>query len=127
MTNETDAAPTVAAFGTNDTPIWGMSSEERLRRIAKSRSFRYDRDAATGPLLLSNLAYVFDPAWMAHLETRPGTVMTRRGVPVLAYVNAADRPAVEAAAKGAALPAHLTVVAAEAEVVSGVLLAAERG
>ncbi|EMD82256.1 CDP-alcohol phosphatidyltransferase family protein [Pacificimonas flava] len=115
MTNETNAAPTVAAFGTNDTPIWGMSAEERLRRIAKSRGHAYDPAAASGPLLLSNLVYVFDPAWMAHLETRPGTVMTRRGVPVLAHVEAGDRTAVEAAAKGAPLPAHLTVVAAEAE------------
>jgi len=116
MTSAPSATPTVAPVGTNSTPIWGMSSDERLRRIATARKLPVGSTGA-GPALLANLAFAFDPAWLPYLLARPGFVLTRGGVPVLAHVvDAADRAAVAAAMEGdqpyaGPLPTH----AAEAE------------
>src|SRR3546814_20189575 len=42
--------------------------------------------AAARNVLLASLDDAFDPAWGAHLADKPGTVVTREGVPVLAHV-----------------------------------------
>ncbi|MFN3433072.1 MAG: CDP-alcohol phosphatidyltransferase family protein [Sphingomonas sp.] len=91
--------PTLVPVGDNPTPIWGMSTTERVRRMAAARKLPFGEAAVseTGGVLLANSAFAFDPAWLPHLVARPGTVLTRGGVPVLAHVAAADRAAVEAA------------------------------
>ncbi|TXC69719.1 CDP-alcohol phosphatidyltransferase family protein [Sphingomonas ginsenosidivorax] len=102
--------------GTNPTLLWGMTNTERTRRIAASQGFA--ADDAGGPAILANTAFAFDPVWTAHLKTRPGTVVTRGGVPVLAHVrDASERLQVEEAMRAdAAMPATaLTVIAAEAD------------
>lgn len=112
--------PVVVPVGSNSTPIWGMSAAERLRRMAVARKLTMageDAAAGTSDVLLANLAFAFDPAWLAHLVARPGTILTREGVPVLAHVAAADRDAVAAAmAVGRPLgPTGLAIIPAEAE------------
>src|SRR3546814_4703334 len=67
-----------------------MTARERLRRIAAAHKLAFDA-AAPGNVLLASLDYAFDPAWVAHLADKPGTVVTREGVPVLAHV-ATDAP-----------------------------------
>lgn len=116
MTSRTDLpSPTVEPVGDNPTLLWGMDNGERLNRIARTQGLPVG-SATDGPLILANLAYAFDPAWMTHLRTRPGTVLTRDGVPVLAHVAAADRStAVEAMQQGTVLPATLTMIEAEDE------------
>lgn len=91
--------PTLVPVGDNPTPIWGMSATERVRRMAAARKQPFGEAAVSeaGGVLLANSAFAFDPAWLPHLVARPGTVLTRGGVPVLAHVAAADRAAVEAA------------------------------
>lgn len=91
--------PTLVPVGDNPTPIWGMSTTERVRRMAAARKLPFGEAAMSeaGGVLLANSAFAFDPAWLPHLVARPGTVLTRGGVPVLAHVAAADRAAVEAA------------------------------
>lgn len=91
--------PTLVPVGDNPTPIWGMSTTERVRRMAAARKLPFGEAAVSeaGGVLLANSAFAFDPAWLPHLVARPGTVLTRGGVPVLAHVAAADRAAVEAA------------------------------
>src|SRR3546814_3916518 len=42
--------------------------------------------AAARNVLLASLDDAFDPAWGAHLADKPGTGVTREGVPVLAHV-----------------------------------------
>ena len=110
--------PIVIPVGSNATPIWGMSAAERLRRMAAARKLPLTGDADAAGALLANLSFAFDPAWLPHLIVRPGTVLTRGGVPVLAHVvTATDRSRV-AAAMEADHPfdaAGLTVIAAEAE------------
>ncbi|MCU6455178.1 CDP-alcohol phosphatidyltransferase family protein [Sphingomonas sp. A2-49] len=115
--------PIVVPVGDNPTPIWGMTAAERLRRMAVARKLPFTDDIATGDagqggVLLANLRFAFDPAWLAHLVARPDTVLTRDGVPVLAHVAGADARAAVAAAMAADGPlagTTLTVIAAEAE------------
>jgi phosphatidylglycerophosphate synthase len=112
--------PALTPVGSNPTLLWGMTNVERLRRIARAQGFA-DHAAADqdSPAILANMAFAFDPVWTAHLKTRPGTVVTRAGVPVLAYVrDRAERAQVEAAMRDA-VPLHgagmLSVIAAEAD------------
>ena len=107
--------PTVVPVGDNDVLLWGMTAHERLRRIAAAQKLPFD-GAGEGGSILADLAFAFDPAWLSHLTTRPGTVLTREGVAVLAHVSAADRDAVRQAMEaGGDLPSHLAVIRAERE------------
>ena len=113
--NRSDLGAPTLCVGSNPTLIWGMSTAERLRRIVASQRF----DAPETAVVLANLDYAFDPAWLAHLAKRPNTLLTRAGVPVLAYVaDEALREPIMAAMR-ARQPlgdiAGLTVIAAEAE------------
>jgi phosphatidylglycerophosphate synthase len=112
-TETSELRPTVVPLGDNDALLWGMTAHERLRRIASARKLPFGAPGG-GTLILANLRYVFDPAWLAWLEKQPDTVLTRDGVPVLAHVSAADRAAVTRAVEtGAPLPEDLQVVPAE--------------
>ncbi|MEG3165809.1 CDP-alcohol phosphatidyltransferase family protein [Sphingomonas sp. PB2P19] len=116
-----DATLAIVPIGTNPTLLWGMTNAERTRRIAASQGFApADTGADTGgPAILANMAFAFDPVWTAHLKTRPDTVVTRGGVPVLAHVgsNAARETVIRAMQDESGLPisAGLTVIAAEAD------------
>ncbi len=112
--------PALTPVGSNPTLLWGMTNVERLRRIARAQGFADHAPAdQDGPAILANMAFAFDPVWTAHLKTRPGTVVTRAGVPVLAYVrDRAERAQVVAAMRDA-VPLQrtgmLSVIAAEAD------------
>jgi phosphatidylglycerophosphate synthase len=88
-----------------------MTNAERVRRIGVAQGYA---DAGAS-VVLANLAYAFDPVWTAYLKDKPGTAVTRDGVPVLIHVAAGDRGAAEAAIAGGPLPVGLTVVEAEDE------------
>jgi phosphatidylglycerophosphate synthase len=117
MTSAADASrPALQGVGDNATPIWGMSNAERVRRIAAAQ--KLDGEGRDRPALLANLRYAFDPVWTTYLAARPGTVVTRDGVPVLAHVvDPADAERVREAmlADRASVPAGLQVQEAEDE------------
>jgi phosphatidylglycerophosphate synthase len=71
----------IAPIGTNPTLLWGLSAEERLRRIAAAQKLDLREDGE----LLVNLGYAFDPSWLKLVAEKPGLVVTRGGVPVLAH------------------------------------------
>jgi phosphatidylglycerophosphate synthase len=71
----------VAPVGANTTRLWGLSAEERLRRIAAAQGLEVRADGE----LLVNLGYVFDPSWLRLVAARPELAVTRGGVPVLAH------------------------------------------
>lgn len=130
-----ESLPTVALVGANPTPIWGMSIDERTRRMAAAAKLPFAGDAASaseGALLLVNRAFVFDPPWLAHHARTPGAVLTIGGVPVIAHVrDAAERGRVAAAmAEGRPLgaPGALAVAAYEdgAAIVNAALRKRER-
>jgi phosphatidylglycerophosphate synthase len=76
----------VAPVGSNPTRLWGLSAGERLRRIAAAQKMEVRPDGE----LLVNLGFAFDPSWLKLAAGRPGLVVTRGGVPVLAHVGADD-------------------------------------
>ena len=73
----------LAPVGANATRLWGLTAEERLRRIAVAQKLEVRSDGE----LLVNLGYAFDPGWLKLAAARPGLVVTRYGVPVLANVG----------------------------------------
>jgi phosphatidylglycerophosphate synthase len=77
----------VAPVGSNSTRLWGLSAEERLRRIARAQGLEVRADGA----VRADLGYAFDPAWLKLVASRPGLTVTRDGVPVLSH--SADGPA----------------------------------
>ena len=84
----TDLLPPVVLLGHNDTPIWGMSAAERVRRMtAQAKLPLADEMPTHGPVLLVNLAYAFDPAWLNFIASRSDCVLTLGGRPVLANVG----------------------------------------
>jgi phosphatidylglycerophosphate synthase len=101
----------VAGIGSNATRLWGLTAEERLRRIAGAQGMSVDGSAAN---LLVNLDYAFDPAWLRFIAERPGHVVTFCGVPVLANAIA-ERETIRTAMEGREpLPrTDLTVIAWE--------------
>ncbi|TCP36669.1 CDP-alcohol phosphatidyltransferase family protein [Sphingomonas sp. BK235] len=112
----TETRPVVVPLNHNDTPLWGMSARERLRRIAAARGLALaEAGAGDGaPVILADLRFAFDPAWIDWLARRPGTVLTRDGEPFLAHVAAADRAATTRAIEARApLPPGLETIAAE--------------
>ncbi|HEX8467348.1 MAG TPA: CDP-alcohol phosphatidyltransferase family protein [Allosphingosinicella sp.] len=71
----------LAPIGSNPTRLWGLTAEERLRRIARAQKMEVRADGE----ILVNLGFAFDPSWLKLAAARPGLVVTRRGVPVLAH------------------------------------------
>lgn len=96
---------TVVPVGDNPTLIWGMTARERLRRIAAAAKLPFDEPAGADGAIVSELDFVFDPAWLAWIRSRPNTVLTREGRPVLAHV----------ADPAASIPTDAIVIEAEDE------------
>jgi len=84
------SAPNVRLIGTNPTLIWGMTSGERLRRIAAAQKLNFSTEPRGGAALLVAASHVFEPAWLKFMAARPGQVLTLGGTPVIAHV-AEDR------------------------------------
>ena len=76
------ASPPILPLGGNDTRIWGMTTRERLDRIARAQGLAM---ADGGEGIRVDLGYVFDPAWLKIAAARPGLAITREGVPVIAH------------------------------------------
>ena len=113
--------PAVTPVGSNPTLLWGMTNEERVRRIAASRDLAFTTQPTT-PTILVNLRFAFDPVWITHLTGKPGTLVTRNGVPALAHVATdAERDAVLAAmAAQAPLAPNTGMVEIPAEAEEGI-------
>ncbi|VWX53792.1 CDP-alcohol phosphatidyltransferase family protein [Novosphingobium sp. 9U] len=97
---ETHTTPAFATIGSNATSLWGLSVEERVRRIAIAAKLAPRQDQAA-PVVLANAAYAFDPAWFRHVAAQTGLVLTVGGVPVLAHArDGAEADAIQAAIEG---------------------------
>jgi phosphatidylglycerophosphate synthase len=73
----------VASVGSNATRLWGLSAEERLRRIARAQGLEVRPDGE----VRVNLDYAFDPSWLRLVAKRPGLTVTRNGVVVLSHAG----------------------------------------
>jgi phosphatidylglycerophosphate synthase len=73
----------------NPTLLWGISSRERISRMAKANGLTLS-DGPAAPVILANAAFAFDPAWIKHMAANPDLLLTSAGIPVLAHVSNAD-------------------------------------
>ncbi|HWT13462.1 MAG TPA: CDP-alcohol phosphatidyltransferase family protein [Allosphingosinicella sp.] len=83
----------VEAVGANPVKLWGLTMEERLRRMARACK----PAVPAGESVLVNLRFAFDPAWLQLVASSAETVVTREGVPVLARVGPGLRGRIRAA------------------------------
>ncbi|MEW9854691.1 CDP-alcohol phosphatidyltransferase family protein [Novosphingobium sp. M1R2S20] len=81
-----DRSPSFASVGENDTRLWGLTAAERGRRIARAANLA-PKDATSGPSVLANAAFAFDPAWLHYVAEQPGLVLTSGGVPALGHAR----------------------------------------
>lgn len=84
--------PTVVPVGHNDTQIWGMSSQERIRRIAAKLGLAFDPAVTTGQTrILTNVQYAFDPELLRHMADQPGSILLdTNGIAIIAHSTAED-------------------------------------
>ena len=106
--------------GDNHTRLWGLDARQRITRMARAAKLE-STDEPRRAAIVANAAFAFDPAWLAFIVDRRGTMLTLRGTPVLAHVrDGSEAEAVVAAIEREAIqglaiapPAGLTIVAAE--------------
>jgi phosphatidylglycerophosphate synthase len=97
---QADQSISVRTIGNNPARLWGLTSAERVRRIAAAASLD---GKGPGSTLFTSADFAFDPAWLRHAAARPGLVLTLGGVPVLAHARDEHESAiVEAAMHGTA-------------------------
>jgi len=89
--SEPTTLPALELIGDNPTLLWGMTNAERLRRMARAEGLP-DTPPASGARLFVNLDYVFDPVWLRHIITLPGTVVTDGDALVMAHLTGGLRP-----------------------------------
>ncbi len=89
--NEPTTLPALALIGDNPTLLWGMTNAERLRRMARAEGLS-DTPPASAARLYVNLDYVFDPVWLRHIVTLPGTVVMDGDALVMAHLTGGMTP-----------------------------------
>lgn len=75
------------AIGDNPTRIFGLDAKARACRLATKAGYECtDRLPAGRPVILANLDYAWDPAWLKLLARKPDTAIVSSGRAVLAHV-----------------------------------------
>jgi phosphatidylglycerophosphate synthase len=89
----TQPRPVFVPVGSNPARLFGMDARTRARRLAESMGLQCaDEAPLAGGAVLANMAFAWDPAWLAEISGRPGAVLTLGGQPVLAHVAAGSDP-----------------------------------
>jgi len=75
--------------GSNSAQLFGMDARDRACRLASNAGFECaDAPVAGRAALLASMDYAWDPAWLKALRTKPRTVLTLGGKPVMAHAPA---------------------------------------
>jgi phosphatidylglycerophosphate synthase len=93
--------------GRNGTPVFGLDPATRARRFASKAGITPLRDPpASGPAIVADLAFAWDPSWLVHLRSTPALAVTLGGRAALVQVpDGGQLPEVLAAmAEGRSLP-----------------------
>ena len=86
-----DAPLLFVPVGANPARLFGMDARTRACRLAANAGFECaDAPASGRAALVASMDYAWDPAWLKALRTRPRTVLTLGGEPVMAHVPADD-------------------------------------
>jgi phosphatidylglycerophosphate synthase len=79
--------PLFVPVGANPACLFGLDADARARRLAAEAHMesanKVDPERAA---ILADLAYAWDPAWLAAIAARPGSVLTLGGRAVLAHL-----------------------------------------
>ena len=87
ITEPAVAAPIFVPVGTNPAQAFGLDAVTRARRLAiKAKLDCADSAPAERAVLLADLAFAWDPAWLGEISRRPGTVLILGNRAVLAHV-----------------------------------------
>ena len=74
-------------IGHNEARPFGMDARERTCRLATNAGFECGEAPVEGrAALLASMRYAWDPAWLKAMRSRPGTMLTLGGEPVMAHV-----------------------------------------
>jgi phosphatidylglycerophosphate synthase len=93
-------------IGTNLARRFGMDARERACRLAANAGFECaDAPKPGRAALLASMDYAWDPAWLKAMRSRPGTMLTFDGEPVMIHVPAGP----DTASAAAALEAHRAI------------------
>lgn len=108
--------PSFLPVGETDACLFGQPARTRAERLAANVGLAPAGEGqASGHLLLGNLRFAWDPAWLKELARRPGAVLVKDGVPVLANLSSdAAEPMAEAMRAGH-LPAGTTFETLDAD------------
>jgi phosphatidylglycerophosphate synthase len=108
-------------LGGDGTRVFGLDPVTRANRFArKAKLAPIDSVPVAGEydgLIVADLGFAWDPAWLPYLAARPGLAVTLGGRPALVHLaDAADAPAIVAAiAAGGPLPHDLGLTEQRAE------------
>jgi phosphatidylglycerophosphate synthase len=104
--------------GSNEARLFGMDARTRACRLAANAGFECAEMQQPGrAVLLASMDYAWDPAWLKGMRSRPETILTLGGKPVLAHVPADwdAAPAMAAMAESAMREGYATLDAETAE------------
>ena len=80
--------------GENAARPFGMDARDRVLRLATNAGFECaDLPQPGRAALVANMRYAWDPAWLKAMRSRPRSVLTLGGEPVMAHVAAGDEAA----------------------------------
>ena len=89
----TDPPMLFVPVGRNAARPFGMDARERACRLAANAGFECAEAVEPGrAMLLASIQYAWDPAWLKAMRTRPATMLTLAGEPVMAHVPADANP-----------------------------------
>jgi phosphatidylglycerophosphate synthase len=79
--------PLFVPVGTNPARVFALDAEARARRLAAEAHMESANKADPArAAILADLAYAWDPAWLAAIAARPGSILTLSRRPVLAHL-----------------------------------------
>ena len=85
--------------GSSNARPFGMGARERACRLATNAGLECaDAPEPGRAMLLASMRYAWDPAWLKAMRTRPGTMLTLGGEPVMVHVPVHANLAAAAAA-----------------------------
>jgi phosphatidylglycerophosphate synthase len=119
--------PLFVPVGTNPARLFGMDAKARACRLAENMGLECS-ESADRAVVLADMRYAWDPAWLREISARPGTVLTLGGKPVLAHVPEGRDAAAAAVAmnKGEFLDGYESVNAENSELNNAQLRKRER-
>ncbi|HEU5285850.1 MAG TPA: CDP-alcohol phosphatidyltransferase family protein, partial [Sphingomicrobium sp.] len=77
-----DPPPLFVPVGSNPARLFGLDARARACRLAANAGFECAETPQAGRgAILASLDYAWDPAWLAEIAGRPGSLLTLGGRP----------------------------------------------